>query len=753
MSADPTPRLTYPVTRKGDDVDTYFGTSVPDPYRHLEDPAAVETQQWVKAQNEVTQQVLKACPDKSALEARLKEVYNYERVSCPFRRGEMYFFFRNSGLQNQSVLYKQHGLDGKPEVLLDPNTLEADGTAALGSYSFTKSGSLLAYGVARSGSDWNTIHVMRVSDGGVLSDKIEWVKFSGISWTHDEKGFFYSRYPTPREFSAPAQDATVADGTATAAAQQADPNYKRGTETSSVKNHQVFYHRVGTDQCSDLLVHSVPSQPEWTLGARVTEDGKFIVLTLSESCDTKNRLFIQPLGEQGEYDPALEEKRVKLIDRFEAEFGYVDNDANTFVFRTNHQAGRYKLISMDISSGASVGLTPERWTTIIPEHPKDVLQDVDVLGGGKYFLASYSRDVKDELSLLSRQGQTLIEKFDMPDVGCVGGLATRKEDNNFFFSFTSFLYPGSIFHVKLNDNDNASAAPAVSQSLWKQITVPGFDASLFTTEQVWYNSHDGTRIPMFIVHRKDLQKDGQNATWLYGYGGFNISLSPSFSVARLVWLSHFNGVFACPNIRGGGEYGEDWYKAGVLMKKKNCFDDFIAAAEYLIQQKYTSPNKLAINGGSNGGLLVAACLNQRPDLFGAVIGQVGVLDMLKYDQWTIGYAWASDYGRSRESEEMFKYLLSYSPVHNVQADPARPYPAVLLCTADHDDRVCALHSYKFIATLQSTLGSMPTQRAPLVIRIETKAGHGAGVPLSKRIVEQADIIAFMAKMLGAKGKF
>jgi len=736
------PAFSYPTTRRGSDVDEYFGTKVADPYRWLEAPDAPETAAWVSAQNAVTRGYLQNSPDRDALVKRLTEAYNFERFSCPWRKGADWVFqFRNSGLQNQSVLYKQRGLDAEPEVLLDPNGLAADGTAALGSYGMTESGSLLAYGVARSGSDWNTISVRRVSDGADLDDKIEWVKFSGVSWTHDEKGFFYSRYPAPKEFQATAE--------------QADPDFKRGTETSSVRDHHVCYHRVGTPQSEDIVVHRVPVST-WNIGAEVTDDGRFVWITLSESCDTKNQVVLLPLNEDKSFSPALLERKVPLVSEFVAEHGYVTNEGNTFFVRTNRDAGRYKLIAMDVARGAGAEGTgkdgaadPDTWRTVIAEHEKDVLQSVSAVAGDK-LVAVHSHDVAEKLALYNQAGNLLQDNIPLPDVGSISGLTARKADSEFFYSFTGFLHPGIIQRVQLG-GAAAAGGVALSQTVFREIKVAGFDPSGFETTQVFVTVADGTRVPMFVVARRGLSRDGQAPCWLYGYGGFNISLPPSFSVARMLWLEHFGGVFALANIRGGGEMGESWYKAGVKLSKKNCFTDFCSAAEYLIEHKYTSAPKLCINGGSNGGLLVAACVNARPELFGAVVGAVGVLDMLKFDTWTIGHAWTSDYGSARDSEEMFQYLRSYSPVHNVRTD-AR-YPAVLLTTSDHDDRVVPLHSYKFISELQSVAGQHPEQKAPLLIRVEEKAGHGAGLPLAKRIQEQADTLAFMSIALKAKSNF
>lgn len=733
--------LQYPVTRQAATVNTYWGTKVPDPYSWLEQPDSAETAAWVEAQNKVSRAFLDECPDQAPLEQRLKEVYNYERFSCPWKKGKWVFFFRNSGLQNQSVLYKQRGLEGQEEVLLDPNALSEDGTASLRSYATDEKGELLAYGVSWSGSDWATIQVMDIEDGTLHKDKIEWVKFSSISWTHDSKGFFYARYPTPPEFR-------KKDGGADADADaDADPDKKRGTEASSLKNHMVYYHRLGTPQSEDLLVCATPEAPEWMLSGHVSEDGNYLLVDISESCDTKNRFFYARLNDDKSYSAEVSQRMVKLIDRFEAQFSYVHNVGTKFYFRTNHAAGRYKVICIDVAGGAEAGLDASKWTDVVPEHESDVLDSAHAVAGDK-LLVEFSRDVKAVLALYNLAGELLVPEFPLPGLGALSGLSARPSDTEFFFSFTSFLHPGVIFRVQLADLE-AGQIPA--PVVFRETKIEGFDPSQFETKQVFYESKDGTRIPMFIISKKGLELDGSNPTILYGYGGFNISLPPSFSVARVAWMQHFNGVYAVANLRGGGEYGESWYKQGVLLKKKNCFDDFISAAEYLVAQGYTRPDRLAINGGSNGGLLVNACVNQRPDLFGAVVGQVGVLDMLKFHTFTIGHAWTSDYGSAEQSKEMFEYLLSYSPVHTVPSD--KPFPALLLCTSDHDDRVVPAHSYKYIATVHEKLRAHPQQTAPLLIRIETKAGHGAGLPLSKRIAEQADVFAFIAKVFGVKGQF
>lgn len=577
-------RWVYPPTPRGAAVDTYFGRAIADPYAHLEDPEAPETQRWVAEQNKVTQQFLAACTAKEPLEARLKEVhihahthtshnttislpfdahsfahhrpsiqsrcctcpvppimaltassctssfdslsshqvYNYERFSCPFRKGDWVFYFHNSGLQNQSVLFKQRGLNAKEEILIDPNTLAEDGTSALGTYDISEDGRMIAYGVNVSGSDWTTIRVRSIDTNEDLTDKIEWVKFSGIAWTHDSKGFFYSRYPQPTAFA----NATPE--------QEADPDFKRGTETASVKNHMVYYHRIGTPQSEDQLVFSRPDQPEWTIGAHVSEDGAYLLLTMSESCDTKNRLYVTKLGLGGSYDPSIMSSLIKLVDRFEATFEYVDNVDTLFYFRTNHSAGRYRLIAFDMMV-EDIGSKPEEWSTIIPEHEKDVLDSIAIVNQNQ-FIVTVARDVKQIISLYDRKGTLLVPEFVLPDIGSISSVTARKSDSSFFFSFSSFLYPGVIYSVNLLESDLTKQS-----TIFRKIVLPGFDSNLFTTHQVFYPSKDGTKIPMFIVHKKDMRLDGSNPTWLYGYGGFNISLQPTFSVARIVFMQHFNG--------------------------------------------------------------------------------------------------------------------------------------------------------------------------------------------------------------------
>jgi len=704
----------YPAPKRHEHVDDYHGTKVSDPYRWLEDPDSAETTAWVREQNNVTNKFLDTCDTRGSIKGRLTELFNFERYSCPFKRGERYFYFKNDGLQNQSVLYKQSSLEAPSELLLDPNVLEADGTASLGAYAFSEDGSRLAYGVSKSGSDWQSIYVKNVDDLTDLPDKIDWVKFSGISWTHDHKGFFYSRYPTPSSLESKATD-----------------EQKRGTETDAAANQAIYYHLIGQDQSQDVKVFSTPENPAWMMTGEVSDDGHFLLITINDSCDPVNRLFYMPLTNQS-LPVESERKVIKLVDNFEALYEYITNEGSEFYFKSNLDAPRYRVIAIDINK-------PERgnWREVIPHHEQDVLNAVVCVDANK-LITCYMHHVKELIKMYNLEGKEEKAEFPFPSVGSIGGLSARKKDSEFFYKFTSFLYPGTIFHYDIKQD---------KQITFRETDVKGFDADQFVAEQVFYPSKDGTKVPMFIVSKKDLPRDGNNPVLLYGYGGFNISLTPSFAVSRVVFAQHFNGIVAIPNIRGGGEYGEAWHKQGTLGQKQNVFDDFQSAAQFLIHERYTSPHKIAIHGGSNGGLLVAACLNQRPDLFGAGVAAVGVLDMLRFHKFTIGYAWCSDYGCADKKED-FEYLYKYSPLHNINT--AQPYPAVLLTTADHDDRVVPLHSFKYMAELQHQVGNKPEQKAPLLIRVEVKAGHGAGKPLSKQIEETSDVFGFIAKNLDIK---
>jgi len=692
-SAAPAPAQTlqYPAARKSDVVDDYHGTRVPDPYRWLEDPDSPESRAWIEAQNRLTAAYLAEIPARAALRERLTKLWNYPKYGTPFRKARRYFFFKNDGLQNQSVLYKQASLTADPETLLDPNVLSEDGTVALSTLAVSEDGRLLAYGTSASGSDWEEFRVRDVAEGRDLSDHLKWIKFSGASWTNDGAGFFYSRYPEPGD--------------------------KALTDVNRFQ--RLYYHRLGTEQTADVLVYERPDQPDWGMNAEVTDDGRYAVLHVWLGTDRRNRVYYLDLKDARR--PKVTGEVVRLLDDFDASYAFVGNDGPVFYFLTDLEAPRKRVIAIDTRH-------PERarWREIIPQGP-DVLDGIQIIHDT--FVANYMHDASSRLRLFTLEGR-LVKDLPLPTLGSIGSISGERKDDEMFYAFTSFLYPTTIFRYDFKSGGT---------SVFKAPTID-FDPSGYETKQVFYSSKDGTRVPMFITHKKGLHLDGSNPTYLYGYGGFNISLTPSFSVAMLVWLEQ-GGVYAVPNLRGGGEYGEEWHQAGMHDKKQNVFDDFIAAAEYLIAQGYTSPSKLAIAGGSNGGLLVGAAITQRPELFGAALPAVGVMDMLRFHKFTIGWAWVTDYG-SADSAAQFPYLYKYSPLHNIRAGTR--YPATLVTTADHDDRVVPGHSFKFTAALQAAQAGP----RPVLIEIETKAGHGAGKPTSKLIEEQADRFAFLARNLG-----
>jgi len=692
-SAVPAPAQTlqYPAARKSDVVDDYHGTRVPDPYRWLEDPDSPESRAWIEAQNRLTAAYLAEIPARATIRERLTKLWNYPKYGAPFRKAGRYFFLKNDGLQNQSVLYQQASLEATPETLLDPNILSEDGTVALSTLAVSDNGRLLAYGTAASGSDWEEFRVRDVVTARDLPDHLKWIKFSGASWTKDGAGFFYSRYPEPTD--------------------------KALTDVNRFQ--RLYYHRLGTDQAQDVLVYERPDQPDWGMNAEVTDDGRYAVLTVWLGTDRRNRVYFRDLKDPRH--PQITGEVVRLLDDFDASYAFVGNDGPMFYFLTDLDAPRKRVIAIDTRH-------PERgrWRELIPQG-QDVLEGVQIIHDT--FVANYMHDASSRLRLFALDGR-MVKDLELPTLGSIGSISGERKDDEMFYAFTSFLYPTTIFRY-----DFKSGATGV----FKAPTID-FDPSRFETKQVFYTSNDGTRVPMFITYKKGLTLDGSNPTYLYGYGGFNISLTPSFSVAMLVWLE-MGGVYAVPNLRGGGEYGEEWHQGGMHEKKQNVFDDFIAAAEYLIAQRYTSPAKLAIAGGSNGGLLVGAVITQRPELFGAALPAVGVMDMLRFHKFTIGWAWVTDYG-SADSAAQFPYLYKYSPLHNIRAGTR--YPATLVTTADHDDRVVPGHSFKFTAALQAAqAGSQP-----VLIEIETKAGHGAGKPTSKLIEEQADRFAFLVRNLG-----
>ncbi|MBI3132146.1 MAG: S9 family peptidase [Acidobacteria bacterium] len=683
--------LTYPTTRVSDVVDDYFGMRIPDPYRWLEDDNSPETQAWVEAQNKVTFGYLEGIPERQAIRGRITTLFDFEKFSAPFRRGKRYFYSHNTGLQNQFVLMVTEDPRAPGRVLLDPNALSGDGTIALNGMAMTEDGRFMAYALSVAGSDWLTWHVKDVETGLDLTDEIQWSKASGASWRKDGSGFYYSRYEAPIE----------------------------GDALKGVNNdHQLCFHKLGTPQSEDLLVYHRPDQPEWYLGGSVTDDGRWLVITGSQGTNPESSLFLQDLSIP---DAPVE----PFLDRMDAAYTVVDCEGDLFFVLTNQGAPRNRLVA--IRKGQ---LEPSQWQELIPEGKgRDVLESVSLVG--ERFVATWMRDAHSVVTFHDLTGQVLGE-LDLPALGTVTGFAGRRDDFETFYTFGSFAYPGTLFRLDLKaGRSEAFREPKVD-----------FNPADFEVEQVFYDSKDGTRVPMFLVHRKGLVRDGQNPTLLYGYGGFNISLTPAFSVSRLVWME-LGGVIAMPNLRGGGEYGLAWYEGGRKEKKQNVFDDFIAAAQWLIDQKVTSTPKLAINGGSNGGLLVGACMTQRPDLFGAAVPEVGVLDMLRFHKFTLGWGWKSDYGSS-ETKEGFEVLLKYSPIHTLKA--GGHYPPTLVTTGDHDDRVVPAHSHKFTATLQAMQGGP----APVLTRIEVSGGHGAGKPTAKVIEERADVLAFLVRNLGVK---
>ena len=686
MGCTTTSPLRYPVARKTDQTDDYHGVKVADPYRWLEDDNSAETKAWVEAQNKVTFDYLGRIPERQAIKERLTKLWNYERYGVPFKQGGRYFYAKNDGLQNQSVLYTMASLDASPELLLDPNKLSPDGTVALGGYAISDDGNLMAYGLSSAGSDWQEWKVRDVRTAQDLPDHINWVKFSGASWTKDGKGFFYSRYDEPTE---------------------------QTKLTKANYFHKLYYHRLGTPQSEDRLVYHRPDHKDWNFGGGVTDDGHYLVISASQGTDPKNRVLYQDLQQP---DAPV----VELLMDFDADYTFIDNDGPVFWFSTDLNAPRHRVIAIDITKPAR-----ENWREIIPQ-ASETLTSVGAVNN--QFVCVYLKDAHSQVKVFGLDG-AFAREVTLPGIGSAGGFGGKRTDTETFYSFTSFTSPGNIFRY-----DMKTATSAV----YRQPKV-AFNPDDYETRQVFYASKDGTRVPMFITHKKGLKLDGKNSTLLYGYGGFNISLTPSFSVANLAWME-MGGVYALPNLRGGGEYGEEWHQAGTKLKKQNVFDDFIAAAEWLIANKYTSARKLAISGGSNGGLLVGACLTQRPDLFGATLPAVGVMDMLRFHKFTIGWAWTSDYGSSEEADQ-FKALRAYSPLHNIR--PGTKYPPTLITTADHDDRVVPAHSFKFAAALQAAQAG----RAPTLIRVETRAGHGAGKPTTKLIEEAADKLAFLVHEL------
>jgi prolyl oligopeptidase len=678
----------YPPARKSDQTDNYHGVKVADPYRWLEDLDSPETREWVEAENKLTFGFLESIPARTAIKDRLTKLWNYEKYGIPFKEGHRYFYTRNSGLQNQAVLYTVTALDAEPQMVLDPNTLSADGTVAVSGLQVSPDGKLLAYSLSASGSDWQEWKVRDVETSKDLSDHLQWVKFSGVSWSRDGKGFFYSRYDEPK---ADALKAT---------------NYFQ----------KVYYHKLRTPQSEDVLVYERPDQKDWLFGGLVTDDGNYLIITIYQGTDVKSRVYYKDLK-------AKEAPVVKLLDDFDAAYSFVGNEGSRLWFQTDLQAPRGKVIEVDVNKPAR-----SNWKVVVPEG-KETLQATTFVNNK--FVANYLKDAYTQVKVYDTAGK-LVNEVAFPGIGSAEGFGGKATDKETFYSFTGFTTPNTIYRYDMTTGKS---------TVFRQPKVD-FNPAVYETKQVFYTSKDGTKVPMFITHKKGLKLDGNNPTYLYGYGGFNVSLSPAFSVGNLVWME-MGGVYAQPNLRGGGEYGEEWHQQGMKLKKQNVFDDFIAAAQWLIDNKYTSTPKLAIGGGSNGGLLVGAALTQRPDLFGATLPQVGVMDMLRFQRFTIGWAWVSDYGSSDNAED-FKALYAYSPLHNIKPDTS--YPPTMITTADHDDRVWPGHSFKFAAALQAAQAGS----APVLIRIETKAGHGAGKPTTKVIEDIADRWAFLVKTLDMK---
>jgi prolyl oligopeptidase len=678
----------YPKDRKGDVIDDYFGVKVPDPYRWLENVDSPETLHWINEENKLTQSYLHELPERAPFRDRLAKLLNFERYTVPTWEGGRYIYRKNDGLQNQSVIYTLKDLNDAPRVILDPNTMSADGTIAVTSTSVSDNGRLVAYGLAVSGSDWNVIRVRDISTGEDLPDTLQWVKYSGPSWTKDNKGFFYSRFPEP----AKSENQTFA----------------------KLSNQKVFYHSIGDPQDKDAVVYDRADNPNLTFDGLVSHDGRYLFVQVRKAAEPRDQLFFKDLRDP--LTPAMDAPFLPIFPDFEAEVQVVGSYKNRLFVRTDLNAPKYRIVEIDLNKPAR-----ENWKEVVPE-TKDPLQSAALVG--ERLILKYLVDAKNELSVCDLQGAKQGD-IPLPSIGTVESLSGDVDRPELFYAFTSFFYPLTIFRCDVN---------TLKIEVFKKARVD-FDPSAYEARQIFYSSKDGTRVPMFLAFRKGLKLDGNNPVYLTGYGGFNISITPSFSTSYLSWMEK-GGILALPNLRGGGEYGREWHEAGTKERKQNVFDDFIAAAQTLIKSKYTSAGKIAIAGGSNGGLLVGAALTQHPELFGAAVSQVGVLDMLRFQKFTIGWAWQFDYGSS-ETAASFKYLIKYSPLHNIVE--GKCYPPTLITTADHDDRVFPAHSFKFAAALQAAQGCSN----PVLIRIDSKAGHGSGKPITKIIEEQADVLSFM----------
>ena len=680
----------YPEAPKSDQVDDYHGTKVPDPYRPLENPDSPETRAWIEAQNKLTFNFLESIPERKKINDRLTKLWNYEKYGVPYREGGRYFFAKNTGLQNQSVLYVAQKVPGDAKALLDPNTLSKDGTTAMTGKDVSEDGKLLAYGLAMAGSDWQEWRVRNIETGKDLEDHIKWIKFSGASWNGDGTGFYYSRYDEPES-----------------AEQLKAANYF----------HKIYFHKLGTPQSEDVLVYERPDHKDWLMNGDVSDDGSYLIINISQGSDPRNRIFYKDLRKP---DAPV----VELLNKADAEYAFLGHDGPVFWFRTNLNAPRGRIIAIDTTK-------PEEIKELVPESDEK-LESVEVVG--ERFVANYLKDAHSMVRLFELNGKPAGE-IALPGLGTASGFTGERTDTETFYNYVSYTEPQTVFRYDFKTGK--------SEVLFRPKV--DFNSADFQTEQVFYESKDGTRVPMFLTYRKGMKKDGTNPTLLYGYGGFDASMTPNFTPATAAWLQ-MGGVYAVANLRGGGEYGEEWHRAGTKLRKQNVFDDFIAAGEWLIEHKITSTPKLAISGRSNGGLLVGAVLNQRPELWGAALPGVGVMDMLRFQKFTIGWAWVSDYGSSDNKEE-FDALFKYSPLHNVK--PGTKYPPTMITTADHDDRVFPGHSFKYAAAMQAAQAGP----APVLIRIETRAGHGAGKPTTKQIEDVTDQLAFLVKALGMKIAF
>ncbi|XP_065202518.1 prolyl endopeptidase-like [Planococcus citri] len=702
------PSECYPNATRNESVQDSYpgGVEVKDPYRWLENPDCPETRQFVQDQMAITKPYLEKSPFRAELQTRYKELNNFPKSWCTFQKGKYFFSFRNNGSQNHDVLYKSDSMTGGGEVFLDVNTLSKDGSVSLSAITFTDDGKLFAYALSISGSDWMTVYFKDVEKGTDFKDKLEMVKYSGLPWTNDEKGIFYGGFRDQK-------------------------GKTDGSENKVSKNHKIYYHVLGTEQNEDILIAEFPENPDFYLGAQVSNCGKYLIITSSTGCDN-NLVYVADISNGIVAKPELK----PIVTKLEANYYFIANNDNEFIFQTNKDADNYKLISFDITNP-----DPKTWKDLIPENKNNSLNWASA-AHDKYLILSYIEDVKDVVYFHDIMTGEMLKRFKF-DVGSVDVCCDRKT-SNVFFNFASFLTPGITYHCDLSK-------PPFDLDIVYEIKLKNFDREKFAVEQVFFKSKDGTKVPMYIAYKKGLKKDGNNFAFLHGYGGFGCSTLPYFSIHRLVVMSNFDGIHATANIRGGGEYGEKWHQDGCLEKKQNSFDDFQAAAEFLIAEQYTNSKMLVINGGSNGGLLMGACLNQRPDLYAAVVADVGVMDLLRFDKFTIGHAWKTDYG-SPSDPKFFPILYKYSPLHNIKIpeNGDQQYPAVMLTTSDHDDRVSPLHSLKFIATLQYEAKKHPNQKNPFIIRVETDAGHGCGTPMDKKIVELVDMMCFIVINLGIK---